>query len=57
MTEAVSATATETSVHTLDPFAPFGRFGAARGRYQVLAFDTETFDAALAVDANRAIQP
>jgi len=50
LTENVTATATETQVHTIDPFA---RFGSRAGTYQVQAFEAESFEAGLTVDANR----
>lgn len=42
LTENVTATATETQVHTIDPFA---RFGSQAGTYQVQAFEAESFEA------------
>ena len=50
MSEAVTAEATETQPHIIDPFAPGHphRFGSQPGKYEILIFD-----GALSVDTNR----
>lgn len=50
VSEEVAATASETRVHLLDPFQWLeGR----SGRYEVVAFESESFDATLTADTNR----
>ena len=49
-TELVGASQTETSTYLLDPF---DRFGSRPGIYKIQGFESESFAAALTVDANR----